>query len=127
MPRCIPEHRNRFAADARSRNPRRGSARVRAFARARRLYGWTGVDPLPTSAPEACTVGELCIAGDWAIAHGEVETLAFISQRLAETVAEPLHCELARLAELARCDPDQAAAEWGDLKVRVLHHETAGS
>lgn len=85
------------------------------------------MEPLPTIAPEACSVGELCVAGDWAIAHGEVETLAFISQRLAEAVAEPLHCELAKLAELARCDPDQAAAEWGDLKARVLHHETAGS
>jgi len=89
------------------------------------------VDHQPTlraiTPDEACTVGELCIAGDWAIAHGEVETLAFITQRLAESVEEPLHCDLAKLAELCRCDPDQAAAEWGEIKERVLHYETARS
>lgn len=84
------------------------------------------MDSLPHISPDAaCTVGELCIAGDWAIAHGEVETLAYITQRLAESVEEPLHCDLARLAELARCDPDQAAADWGELKERVMHYETA--
>lgn len=65
-------------------------------------------------------IGQLCFSGDWACANGDVDTLASIASRLASFTAEPLHCELARLAELCGRDPIRAISEWMRLKGHVL-------
>lgn len=69
--------------------------------------------------PDRPTIGELCVGGDWACAHGDVETLGFIALRLAELVHEPLHCELAALAEQCRGDPTHANEAWARIKPRL--------
>ena len=55
-------------------------------------------------------IGELCVGGDWACTHGDVSTLGHIAEHLIEYTHEPLHCELATLSEICRCDPDRAVA-----------------
>ena len=64
-------------------------------------------------------IGELCIGGDWACAHGDVSGLRDIAGQLADYAAEPLHCQLRSLAELCRFDPDRATALWAGLRDRV--------
>ncbi len=61
-------------------------------------------------------IGKLWFAGDWACAHGDLETLGYIARRLVDHAPEPLHCELVALAELCRSDPDRATAAWVHLK-----------
>lgn len=65
------------------------------------------------------TIGQLCFGGDWACTQGDSETLGYIALQLAETVNEPLHCELVALAELCAHDPDRATAAWFELKERI--------
>lgn len=64
----------------------------------------------------AHAIGELCVGGDWACAHGDLEGLRDISRRIAIYAREPLHCELAALAEACLCDPDRATAGWVRIK-----------
>ena len=64
-------------------------------------------------------VGELWFAGDWACAHGDLETLGYVARRLADLMPEPLHCELAALAELCQREPDRATEAWVRLKALV--------
>ncbi len=73
--------------------------------------------PSKTAIPR--TIGELCFGGDWACAHGDVETLGYIAFQLAERAHEPLHCELVALADTCRCDPDRATAAWVRLRELV--------
>lgn len=61
-------------------------------------------------------IGKLWFAGDWACAHGDLETLGYIARRLVAHTPEPLHCELVALAELCRSAPDRATAAWVRLK-----------
>ena len=61
-------------------------------------------------------IGKLCLGGDWACAHGDLETLGHIAQSLTAYAHEPLHCELLALADLCRCDSDRATAAWVRLK-----------
>lgn len=65
------------------------------------------------------TIGELCVGGDWACAHGDVSGLRYIAQRLAAHAQGPLHCALVELAEACVGDPDRAALLWSQLKNRV--------
>lgn len=74
--------------------------------------------PGMTIKPEL-TVGVLCIGGDWACAHGDLEGLRDIAYSLAARAPEPLHCELMRLAEACLRDPDRATAGWVGIKKRV--------
>lgn len=76
-----------------------------------------------TTDTTALTIGQLCVGGDWACTNGDLETLGYIAGRLAWCVREPLHCELATLAEICRCDPDRAVAAWMRLKDQVLHDD----
>lgn len=67
------------------------------------------------------TIGKLCVGGDWACAHGDLEALGDIAVHLADYTYEPLHCELVALSALCQSDPEQAAAAWVRLKDQVLH------
>ncbi|HEY0478609.1 MAG TPA: hypothetical protein VGD37_13920 [Kofleriaceae bacterium] len=70
--------------------------------------------------PLARTVGKLCVGGDWACAHGDLEALGDVASRLVRCTPEPLHKDLAGLCALCSADPDQASAAWVRLKNRVL-------
>ncbi|HUJ59020.1 MAG TPA: hypothetical protein VLX92_11020 [Kofleriaceae bacterium] len=69
-----------------------------------------------TSRTRAHAIGELAIGGDWACAHGDFGTLAYLARRLSTYVAEPLHCQLAALAELCRSDPGRAVEQWSHVR-----------
>ena len=64
----------------------------------------------------ARSVGELCIGGDWAWAHGDFGALRYIAQQLAIGFGEPIHCDLTKLADLCLCDLDAAGTLWAQLK-----------
>lgn len=66
------------------------------------------------------TIGQLCVGGDWACAHGELEALGDVAERLADYTREPLHHELVELSMLCHSDPQQATALWTRLKPQVL-------
>jgi len=68
-------------------------------------------------------IGKLCVGGDWACTTGDLGTLANIAAQLAAYVPEPLHCKLAMLADMCRCDQDGAIAVWLRLKDALLHGE----
>ena len=70
--------------------------------------------------PSSRTIGALCMGGDWACAHGDVEALADIAARLAGYANEPLRGELTALSAQCRSDPDGAAAAWVRLKTAVV-------
>jgi hypothetical protein len=70
--------------------------------------------------PVARTIGKLCMGGDWACAHGDLEALGDIAARLAGYAGEPLHRELVALSSQCRNDPDGATAAWVRLKNQVL-------
>jgi len=65
------------------------------------------------------SIGELCVSGDWACAHGDFGALGNVARTLAERLQEPLHCALVALADTCVNDPDRAAADWWDLKTRI--------
>jgi protein-L-isoaspartate(D-aspartate) O-methyltransferase len=72
----------------------------------------------------AHAIGQLCVGGDWACAHGDLSGLRDVAQRLAEQVPEPLHCELVALADACHADADHAPERWAQLKelvYRELH------
>ena len=66
--------------------------------------------------PSAHAIGVLCVGGDWACAHGDIEALGDVARRLAGYAHEPLHCELVALADACRGDPDRATSMWVRLK-----------
>lgn len=70
--------------------------------------------------PASRTIGKLCVGGDWACAHGDLEALCAVAVQLADFTREPLHRELVALCALCHHDPDQAAAVWMRLKPQVL-------
>jgi len=67
------------------------------------------------------TIGKLCVGGDWACAHGDLEALGDVAAHLANYTYEPLHCELVALSQLCHSDPERATATWLRLKDQVLH------
>ncbi len=69
------------------------------------------------------SVGQLCIGGDWACAHGDFETLQFVARSLAELAPERVRKEVADLAQRCVADPEHAAEAWVDLKARVARWE----
>jgi hypothetical protein len=62
------------------------------------------------------SIGELCVAGDWACAHGDLGTLASIAESLAARADEPLHCTLEALGESCRVAPERAVELWFRLR-----------
>jgi hypothetical protein len=81
----------------------------------------------PSNRPETAsrTIGKLCVGGDWACAHGDLEALGDIAVQLADYAREPLHCELVALCGLCRSDPERVSAIWMRLKTRVLEQDAA--
>jgi hypothetical protein len=75
--------------------------------------------PSPTS---AYTIGQLCVGGDWACAHGDFSELRFVVERLADLMPEPLHCELIALADQCACSPQRAAARWPALREQAFRN-----
>ena len=64
-------------------------------------------------------VGELCLGGDWACAHGDVESLGFIVEELAGLIAGPGDCALGEVVQQCRHDPEAATARWAEVKDRA--------
>ena len=65
-------------------------------------------------------IGKLCVGGDWACAHGDLEALGNIAVQLADYTYEPLHYQLVALSALCHSDPDRVSAAWIRLKSQVL-------
>jgi hypothetical protein len=65
------------------------------------------------------SIGELCVGGDWACAHGDFGALGNIARTLADGVDEPLHCALVALADACVNDPERAATAWWNLKTHI--------
>jgi hypothetical protein len=72
----------------------------------------------------AHAIGKLCVGGDWACAHGDIEALGYISGWLEEYAREPLQCELVELADMCRSDSDSAVSTWLRLKTQVLRRKS---
>ena len=70
-------------------------------------------------------IGKLCVGGDWACAHGDLEALRYVAQCLAVYAHEPVHCELLELAATCTYDPDHAVELWIRLKEELLHSSAA--
>jgi hypothetical protein len=76
---------------------------------------------MASSPPEpARTIGELCFAGDWACAHGDLAALRHLALELAVRAREPLHCALIELADACAYDPDRAVMRWSELKGQIF-------
>ena len=70
--------------------------------------------------PQAPTIGSLCIGGDWAIAHGDFETLGYVARQLSTYVPEPLHCRLVDLAAACNHDAQRANQLWDEVKSQLF-------
>jgi len=75
--------------------------------------------------PVSHEVGRLCIGGDWACAHGDLEALRHVAQCLAAFAHEPMHCELFELAEACTYAPDHAVDLWVRIKGQLLRSSAA--
>lgn len=80
-----------------------------------------------TTASNAHRIGQLCVGGDWACAHGDIAALRFVARELAISARDPLHRDLLALAETCREDPDLAVEQWSQLKRRLAEAQAAGS
>jgi hypothetical protein len=61
----------------------------------------------------------LLVCGDWAIAHGNVESLAVIADELARRARGGLRAELLEIRELCKSDDGFAARRWYNLRPRM--------
>jgi hypothetical protein len=75
---------------------------------------------MTTVATHPHLIGELCLGGDWACAHGDFSALRDIARRLSSVAHEPMHCALIELADTCVADPDRASRLWVELKHTVL-------
>jgi hypothetical protein len=66
------------------------------------------------------TIGQLCVGGDWACAHGDLEALGDVAERLADYTKDPLQDELQALSVLCHSDPERATATWMRLKNQIF-------
>jgi hypothetical protein len=62
---------------------------------------------------------KLLLGADWALAHGDIGTVAHLTTQLSSRVSQPLSHELAALAELFRVDLDRATLRWPQLRARI--------
>jgi hypothetical protein len=65
------------------------------------------------------TIGELCVDGDWACAHGDLSALRDVAQQLAAYIPEPMHCHLTALADACYAEPGRAGELWNRLKEHI--------
>jgi hypothetical protein len=61
-------------------------------------------------------LGELCVGGDWACAHGDFAALRQVARRLVSCADASLQAKLTELEGSCRRDPARAAALWSQLK-----------
>jgi hypothetical protein len=66
------------------------------------------------------SLGELCVAADWALSDGDLDALGEIVRRIADAVPDPLHCDLIELADACTHDPARAWNAWPPLRDRVF-------
>lgn len=57
----------------------------------------------------------LLFGGDWALAHGDLEALAYVARVLADRFQDQLGQNLRAFAKLCVSDSDRAAMAWRDL------------
>jgi hypothetical protein len=61
----------------------------------------------------------LVLCGDWALAHGNVGSLAEIAEELAERAQGGLRGDLVEVARLCRTDEVRASRQWFQLRSRL--------
>ncbi len=71
-------------------------------------------------------IGKLCVGGDWACAHGDLDALRYVARCLADHTSGALHRELIALAVACYEAPDVAAASWVALRDRVRVAQSRG-
>jgi hypothetical protein len=64
-------------------------------------------------------IGELCLGGDWARAHGDIEALGFVAKELALRGPAHLRRRLNELAVECLSNPARAAVDWPIVKALV--------
>lgn len=74
-----------------------------------------------THAYDAChpPIGELIVGGDFAIAQGDLGTLAHNAELLALCVAEPLRHELLDVVDCCHHRIDDASGRWCEVRERL--------
>lgn len=80
---------------------------------------------LPYSHDTAREIGQLCVSGDWAAAHGDFSTLRYVSEQLVPWLPDELHVYLIELSAACWDDLDRASSLWETLKRRILLVEEA--
>jgi hypothetical protein len=61
----------------------------------------------------------LLLGADWAMAHGDLGTVAYIAKRLAASAGGVLQSDLLDIAEMFRIDLDRAAHRWPLLRAQA--------
>lgn len=74
--------------------------------------------PSPSTEPTR-TIGQLCVGGDWACAHGDLAALRHVARSLAGRVPEPIRRELHELAAACLREPERAGALWARVKAEL--------
>jgi hypothetical protein len=72
----------------------------------------------------AHAIGELCVSGDWACAHGDFGALHHIARKLAGYVGEPSHCQLMALADACLDNAERAGQLWAEVKDQLYRSAT---
>jgi hypothetical protein len=80
---------------------------------------------LPYSHDTAREIGQLCVSGDRAAAHGDFATLRYVSEQLASWLPDELHVYLIELSAACSDDRERASSLWETLKRRILLVEEA--
>jgi len=62
----------------------------------------------------------LLVGADWALAHGDMSTLIYLTQLLADRATGELGTELARLAQQLRDGSSSAYRSWPLLRAQVI-------
>jgi hypothetical protein len=78
-----------------------------------------------TTSTKAHQIGELCVGGDWACAHGDLSGLRYVALQLAVFANEPMHSTLLELADACSDDPERAAALWAQIKGPLFHQSSS--
>jgi hypothetical protein len=81
---------------------------------------------MATTKPRPRIIGELCVGGDWACAHGDFGALRYVAEQLRELERGPLHCELEAIAAACRAEPDRATQLWVEIRDRLNEQRGGG-
>ncbi len=75
-----------------------------------------------TDRTDGYTIGELLTSADWACAHGDAETVAYLARQIAERIDEvdvTLHDQLIVIAERYVADEEGASEDWTAVRARL--------